>query len=249
MPERPADDDLLDLAHPYALDALSPEDRAAVQQRLDRADEATAESFHSTVRDLRETLALMTVVDAVPAPPDLEAKLQRALDAQLGASGPAQPAARPVTRLRPRTYRRLAAVAAAVVVVAGAGAGIAVYRSHSHNSGGVTAEQVIRHEDARESTVSVAGGGTVTVSASRELDAAAVSFAAVPAAPAEHTYQLWLISPTGRISSGGVLGALPTSSSPLLVHYGDAGNLAVSIEPAGGSPAPTTQPIVGVPLT
>ncbi|MBY8861898.1 anti-sigma factor [Nocardia sp. CA2R105] len=253
MPESRPDDDLLDLAHPYALDALSDEDRIAVERRLEHADEAGAAAFRAEVHELRETLAALTIVDAVPAPPDLEAKLQAALDAGADSKRPENPApARPVTPLRPRGSRRvrwLAAAAAAVVVLAGVGAGIAVYRSHSHGTGEITAEQVMQHADARASTVAVAGGGTITVSASHELDAAAVSFAAVPPAPSNHTYQLWLISPAGRISSGGVLGTLPTNSAPLLVRYGDAGKLAVSVEPAGGSPAPTTQPIVGVPLT
>ncbi|WP_067898335.1 anti-sigma factor [Nocardia vaccinii] len=247
----PDDDDLLDLAHPYALDALSDEERTAVEHRLDRADEAIAAAFRAEVRELRETLAALTVVDAVPAPPDLEAKLQAALDAGSEASRDAAPA-RPVTRLRPRGSRRvrwLAAAAAAVLVAAGVGAGIAVYRSHSRGTGEITAEQVMQHADARASTVTVAGGGTITVNTSRELNAAAVSFAAVPPAPRDHTYQLWLISPVGRISSGGVLGTLPTNNAPLLIRYGEAGKLAVSIEPAGGSPAPTTRPIVGVPLT
>lgn len=261
MPDSRPDDDLLDLATSYALDALSDADRAAVEQRLDHADATSAAAFRAEVRSLRETLALLTVVDAVPAPPALEAKLQAALDAETGSTSPAGvPAgttadgatARSVTRLRPRGPQRLrwfAAAAAAVVVVAAAGTGIAVYRSHSPGSGTVTAAQIMQHADAREHTVPVSGGGTITVEASRELNAAAVSFDAVAPAPADRTYQLWLISPVGRISSGGVLGTLPTSTAPLLVRYGDAGQLAVSVEPAGGSPAPTTRPIVGVPLS
>ncbi len=259
MPDIHPHEDLLDFAHPYALDALSDQDRRSVEHMLDTTDPVTAETFRSTVRDLRETLAIITIVDAVPAPSDLEAKLQRALDAQLGAHIPAAPGdTSPVAgqgptniqdRARARARLRWVAAAAAAVVVIGVGAGAIVYSTRSHESTGISAQQVIEHADTRENTLPITGGGTINVSLSRQLNAAAISFATVPTAPENHTYQLWLISPAGKPSSAGVLAALPTTHSPLLVPFGDASKLALTIEPAGGSPAPTTQPIVGVPLT
>ncbi|MBF6175308.1 anti-sigma factor domain-containing protein [Nocardia blacklockiae] len=285
MPDLPTPADLLDLAYPYALDALSDEERRTIEQLLDEADEATAAEFRTTVRELRETLAAMTVVDAVPAPPELEARLQAALDAQLAeAESDTAPSTHDPAQDRPTSAHdsanedaaslrdsgqdgptvlhgsarggvgsrfgqrmRWLAAAAAVVVAVGAGVGIAVYRSQSHTEG-VTAQQVVEHGDARVETVPVTGGGTISVTASRELDAAVVSFDTVPAAPADRAYQLWLIS-GAQVRSGGVLGALPSASAPLLVRVGGADKLAVSLEPAGGSVAPTTDPIAGVPLT
>lgn len=241
MPDDPAE--LLDLAYPYALDALTPGDRRAVEDMLDNAEPGVADDFRATVRDLRETLAIMTVVDAVPAPAGLEAALQRALDQQLDSEADENP----VRTIRRRV--RWLAAAAAVVVAVGGGVGIAVYRSQFHESGEVTAQQTIEQPDARTSVAPVAGGGTVTVHTSRRLDAAVVSFETVPAPPADRTYQLWLISGVGQVRSAGVLGSLPVAQAPLLVHVGDAVQLALSIEPAGGSPAPTTDPLVGVPLT
>ncbi|WP_216894522.1 anti-sigma factor [Nocardia alni] len=255
MPDIHPHEDLLDFAHPYALDALSDQDRRAVEHMLDTTDPATAETFRATVRDLRETLALITIVDAVPAPADLEAKLQRALDAQLGAGAPTAPDDTPdehgPTNIqdKARTRLRWMAAAAAAVVVIAAGAGAIVYSTRSHESTGISAQQVIDHADTRENALPIAGGGTINVSLSHQLNAAAISFATVPAPPANHTYQLWLISPAGQPRSAGVLPTLPTTHAPLLVRFGNSSKLAMTIEPAGGSPAPTTQPIVGVPLT
>ncbi|MEV5648637.1 anti-sigma factor [Nocardia sp. NPDC052254] len=256
MPDIDPNSELLELAHPYALDALSEHDRASVERLLDTTTPDLAAAFRSEVYRLHETLALMTVVDTVPAPATLEATLRRALDArgakpvEEGLSPDREMASvRSIRSRRLRDPRWLAAAAAAVIVVAGAAAGVAGYSTRSHDTGGVTAQQVIDHSDAREQTVPVEGGGTITVNASRELDAAVVSFATVAAPPTGRTYQLWLISGAGQVRSAGILDALPTAQAPKLVRYGDAGTLAMSIEPEGGSPQPTTQPIVGVPLT
>lgn len=67
MTDIPRHADLPDLAYPYALDALSPADRRAVEHALDRADEPTATEFRATVRAVRDTLAAMTAADSVPA--------------------------------------------------------------------------------------------------------------------------------------------------------------------------------------
>ncbi|MEV0247095.1 anti-sigma factor [Nocardia sp. NPDC050712] len=246
MPDIHPHSELLELAYPYALDALSDEDRRAVEHMLEHADEPTADAFRSTVRDLRETLATMTVLDAVPAPPSVEQTLLELLDAQAGPTGkPAGPAGASAWR---RNSRRWLAVAAAAAILAGAGAGITVFRSQSQDSGQVTAQQVLDQSDVQEKTLPLSNGGTITVNASKELGTAIVSFDGVPAPPTAHTYQLWLIAGGDQVRSAGVVAPLPTASAPMLMSFGDAGTLAVSIEPSGGSPQPTTDPVVGVPL-
>ncbi|WP_327146063.1 anti-sigma factor [Nocardia sp. NBC_01327] len=236
--------DLLELAIPYALDALADTEREEVEQRLSRADEPVAADFRATVRDIREAMASMTVVDARPAPPELEAALQRALDRQIAESGTGATQAIPLRRRRAVTLRWIAA--AAVVVAIALGTTIAVHRSGSTDSGAVTASQVLTHSDTRAATEELTGGGTVTVNASRELDAATVSFAAVPAAPADHTYQLWLLPEGGQPKSAGIVTSLPTDRAPMLMRLDHAQGIALSVEPAGGSDQPTTTPLVAV---
>ena len=51
------DDELLELAHPYALDALDAPARAEVEARLARADPASRAEIESIVTEVREKLA------------------------------------------------------------------------------------------------------------------------------------------------------------------------------------------------
>jgi anti-sigma-K factor RskA len=63
-------------------------------------------------------------------------------------------------------------------------------------------------------------------------------------APADHTYQLWLIKNGTPVSAGTftIKGGLAVLESSLqLDGYEQA---AVTVEPAGGSQQPTTQPII-----
>lgn len=243
MSELPADSDLLEHAYPYALDALTASDRAHLESLLDRAEPAQADSFRRTVRDIRDTLADLTVLDAHDAPPDLESRIQHALDRQLGT------APTPVTPLRRIPPRALGLAAAALVAIL-ALAGVAVINAvRQPDSTAITAQQVLTHDDARSAATPVTGGGTASVVFSPELDSAVVTFDAVPTAPAGQTYQLWLIPEGGQPLSAGVLPTLPTDRSPLLIRLDSARTLALSVEPDGGSAQPTTAPIAAVPLT
>lgn len=239
--------ELLDLAYPYALDALSDADRRAVEQLLSSADDTAADAFRATVHDIRETMATMTVVDAHPAPPEVEAALHRALDQRSGVSGSGVTDPIPLRPRRSRSVRWLAAAAALVAVLA-LGATVAVYRSDAPGPSTVTAEQVRTHSDTRAATIEVAGGGTITINASRDLNTATVSFAAVPTAPTGHTYQLWRISQGAQPQSVGVLDTLPTERAPMLMRLDNAAQVALSIEPTGGSNQPTTGALVAVPV-
>ncbi|NUS42418.1 MAG: anti-sigma factor [Mycobacteriaceae bacterium] len=178
MPDVPVDDELLDMTCPYALDALSESDRRTVERTLALADAATAAAFRSAVRGIQDTLADMTACDSVPAPPHVEEALLRALDAP---------------GLAPRRARRTRWALAAAAVAVGIGAAVAVSRGHNPTASEITAQQVISHADTRSVAAPVAGGGTMTVHNSRELDSAAVSFDAVPPAPGGRVYQLWLV--------------------------------------------------------
>ncbi|MFE6860915.1 anti-sigma factor domain-containing protein [Nocardia sp. NPDC057668] len=240
----PDDDhaDLLDYAYPYALDALTDAERDDLEHALTRADSAVADSFRTTVRDIREAMATMSVLDAHPAPPSVEAALNRALDAEQGIATPVP--------LRPRRAfsPRLLAAAAAVAAVIAIGVTVAVLRSQSGEPGQITAQQIQTHSDTRTATTAVTGGGTFTVAASGELDAATISFATVPPPPADHAYQLWLIPSSGLPESAAVMTALPTDTAPMVLLMSDRNpkQLAITIEPAGGSAQPTTDVIAAM---
>ena len=91
------------------------------------------------------------------------------------------------------------------------------------------------------------GSSAVTVSAS--CGAALVQLTKIPAAPAGSTYQLWVLAGT-HARSVAVMepdsnGTMPEVVAP--VQVGDTA-IGVTVEPTGGSPAPTTDPVILVPL-
>ncbi|MDE1669473.1 RskA family anti-sigma factor [Nocardia gipuzkoensis] len=72
--------ELLDLAYPYAMDAVAEIERRRIENRLARADSGTAAAFAGAVRGIRETLAALSAAGAVEPPPTLESKILRAIE-------------------------------------------------------------------------------------------------------------------------------------------------------------------------
>jgi hypothetical protein len=62
--------------------------------------------------------------------------------------------------------------------------------------------QIIAAGDAQFRSVSVPGGGTMTVAISRRLDDGVVMMDRLPTPPSGKVYQLWLIAGTARRRSG-----------------------------------------------
>ena len=157
-----------------------------------------------------------------------------------------------VIPLRRPWYRRpqsLLAAAVAVLVIGG-GTTFALTRTSSAPPAASVAACVAAAPDkvVQKPTVGAAAGGNVTVSGS--CDAAVVQVPTIADPPAGKVYQLWLLKGSTPTSEGvmtkqadGSFAAVDTS-----VHVGDTA-VAVTVEPAGGSTAPTTTPFWVVPLT
>ena len=70
----------------------------------------------------------------------------------------------------------------------------------------------------------------------------------VPVPGAGRTYQLWLVTPTAKISAGTFM---PSPDGEVTMHATHAlpnnspATVAVTDEPEGGSPQPTTAPFLG----
>lgn len=281
-PDSPANHgDLVDLAFPYALDAVSAAESADIEQRLRAADRETARAFDSVVRDVREAMGALSVLDAQDPPARVEARILAALGSRPGArsdvhtgagrsdpgaqspsaagppdpqpdtpvAGPSGTPADELARAR-RRRRRLSglAAAAAVVVAIGIGYGVLGRQTGDEPGAAVTAQQILEHPDARTATTAIGADGTLTVHVSAELGAATVAFDAVPAPPAGSDYQLWLIDASGVPQSAGVLAELPAANAPYITEFTGSGQLAVTLEPDGGSPAPTSTPLGAVAL-
>src|SRR5689334_12469773 len=87
MPDNHTDDELLDLAYPYALGAVSEAERAEIDHRLATAGAPTADAFARIVADTQETMALVTAGDALAPPARLRESLLQAIEQQPGRGG------------------------------------------------------------------------------------------------------------------------------------------------------------------
>lgn len=243
--ERP-DMDLLELAYPYAMDAVTDSERGAIEQRRDRADRLTVAEFDATVSSIRETMAELSIVDSCPAPADLEDRLMRALDRVMVAALDRDDRRR-IWGMGP--FSRLDWLAAAVVLVValGMGVGLMVFRTGAHPTGDVlSAAMIDQQPDMAIRFVPVSTGGQLEIHVSAALSAASVRFRAVPQPPDAHAYQVWLVPLGGTPRSAAVLSG--STGAPLVTPFRPVDTLAVTVEPAGGSPEPTTPPIASLNL-
>ena len=244
--------DIHALGGAYALDAVDDLERAAFDRHLAECDVCTVE-----VAEYRETATrLAEGAWSVPPPRMREQVLARAAATpQLPPNGHRRGVTSPVAR-----WRRIAA-AASVVGVLGIGAAATTYavqeqRLDDQRTAVALARQqadriqaVLAAPDAALHADELTGGGRVTVVVSDTQDAGVVVLADAPPPGPDRAYQLWLV-PAGSVTpvSAGVLPAGQAQATELIEGVRGRAVFAVSLEPAGGSPAPSTTPLVGISL-
>ncbi|MGQ4597679.1 anti-sigma factor [Nocardia sp. R6R-6] len=234
------DADLIDLAYPCALDAVADIERRHIDARLAAADPAVRRAFSDTIWQVREIMGRLAVLDEHAPPPELERRILAALPDRGARRSTAQ-----ISSWR-RPPRRAVAIAAAVCLVLGAT--VVTMRFVGSPASPTAANQVELRPDARTVQGPVAGGGLLVVDVSPGLGRAVVVFDQVAPPPLGQVYQMWLVGSDGQPRSAGVLKELPSADRPFVTGIQSGELLAVSVEPAGGSDAPSTEPIVGVPL-
>ncbi|WP_455834855.1 anti-sigma factor [Pseudarthrobacter siccitolerans] len=247
----------IDLAELYALDAVTDEERRAIEEYISAAPAAERASFLERVRQSRETLTRTFRVEEEP-PADLFDRIVAQLPAQLPVQpesrGPAQgvPAdelakarERREERRRPAGTRRwLAGIAAAAAIALG-GVGVGSYIADQNDP----LNQVVRADDVREASVPVAAGGTATVLVSSSKDALVVKMNGVPAPPEGKVYQMWLIPRDGSAPvSQGLMDAEALSKPAVVEGIASAAALGITVEPVGGSTSPTLPTVAAAPL-
>lgn len=100
---------------------------------------------------------------------------------------------------------------------------------------------IMASDDATQLTVPAESGGALHLMYSRDQEAMIVQAADLAELPSESTYQLWLIDEDGAHGAG-----LITSPDQTVVMHDDmppGAQLGLTVEPAGGSEQPTTDPI------
>jgi anti-sigma-K factor RskA len=252
--------DIHGLVGAYAVDAVDEQERRAFEQHLAECPECRAEvaSLREAAQQLSltsETTPPASMRDAVlagirtvrPLPPlDAQSPGPVAPGPLDDASGTAhEPPAHGSTVRHLRRPRRvttwLAAAAAAAVLLVG---GITWSPWDDGADDQVTAAQVLGAKDAKrfEQTID---GARATIVRSASLGTAVIVADNMPSAPDGKDFQLWLDQPGRGMVSAGLMphGSAPTVTIVLKGDAATATGAGITVEPAGGSRAPTSAPL------
>jgi anti-sigma-K factor RskA len=228
--------DLHTLSGAYALHALSPEEASEFQKHL-----AACDACQQEVRELEAAAARMGASEAIAPPPELKSRVLSAAD-RMPQLPPKVSGVDESRRRSPWLPRLLAAAAAAVLVVTG---GILAAQVGDDEGQAQLAQGVVRvfqADDAHTATVETSNGGRLSVATSPGLNEMAVDTDELPPLDEDHVYQLWAIVDG---STAPVLVLEPEKGAFMEMPSADT-EVAITIEPAGGSQQPTTDPIVQV---
>ncbi|NMO00122.1 anti-sigma factor [Gordonia sp. TBRC 11910] len=250
-----SDDDWLDEhVELYAIDGLPVEERRRVAEELAGLPAARREEYDARIVETQETIADYASRYAVNAPEQVRrqvlADFERRVPTATGAaeSSPRPRHARPevVTPITSsHRWRRVAAfvAAAAVVVAAAIGGGVLIGRATAPTSQSTQADGVAAVLSAPDAAVANGrlsdGRGNIVVVTSRQRNQAVALLRGGTAVPTDRSLQLWLVGKKASPVSAGIVDS--ASAPPVLIDQVDGSAvLAVTLEPRGGSSAPTT---------
>lgn len=251
------------LAAAHALDALDADERDAFERALDADPE-----LRDDLDRYAETAAMLAAAtDPVAPPPAMKASLMAQLDelpqqrpdlerptADAAADSPAPPPGQAPAQAGPaevaarrRWFQRpgavIAVAAASVVLIAGAIVGVGW---SGPNGWGAQREMAAIAEapDVQTVTHEVDGGGAITLYWSAEQGRSGVVVEGLPDVGGDETYELWYIDDSGAQSAGTFDVRGDETWRVLDGSFAPGVAVGVTVEPAGGSPQPTTDPIV-----
>jgi anti-sigma-K factor RskA len=237
--------DVHTLTGAYVLDALSEMERRAFEDHMSGCPACSQE-----VAELRETTARLGMATALSPPPQLWNRVRTAATQvrQL------PPLSTDNVVIRPKRWTtRVAVLAAAASVLAAVGIGIGWYTSNNQLEDRLATTQnqldklqaVLNAPDAEVNTTTV-GGGDATAIVSRRENGMVVLVHRLPALPQGRVYQAWFLKPSGQATSAGLLATSNGSmTADDLAPAEGANRIGFTLEPAGGSSAPTL-PVLGV---
>jgi anti-sigma-K factor RskA len=253
----------------YVLNAMGENERTEFENQL-----AESQELRNEVTELTDTAVLLGLaVDPVTPSPALKQNIMarlsqtpqldreeespaRTLQAvpQLAAEQPVRQATTP-TRLKTqaRWYSRpalgLVAAAAAVVLIVGGvvGTNLAVNGAHTSQQADALAS-INTASDVQRAEASVSTGGKVTLVWSLSQRKSVVIGTGLKALPGNKTYELWYINAAGTAKPAGLFESNGKNTLQVLSGQMSRGDtVGVTVEPAGGSKAPTTKPVVAIP--
>jgi anti-sigma-K factor RskA len=261
--------DFADLAAGHALNALSEADERAYQEAL-----AGNPHWSSHVRDAIDAVAAISETVAPVEPP---ASIRASLLARItdlpqtasteperdpgdvedyAAAGPA-PVDREIEADAEGTpaasawgLRRWFTLAASIVAVLVLGFGaVAISQQLTRPAAVVALEQITTAPDAQSATATMPDGAVVTAHWSASTGQSVLVTEGMPSLPDDQTYELWFVRDDTPIAAGIFETDAEGQATAVLegeFHSGDV--IAVTVEPAGGSPdgTPSSAPVVTV---
>ncbi|MFG2622581.1 anti-sigma factor [Streptomyces sp. NPDC048507] len=233
------------LAAAYALGALEDGERKDFDAHI-----RTCEACRQEAAEFEATAARLAAAVAQPPPPAVKAQVMAAIEG-VRQLPPRIPSAASAPVLGGLLRRRALPLALAASVVAAMLGGVAVWQERTGRDLQQQARQaqqrldevstVLAAPDARTAHGRTANGAVTTVVASARQNKAVFTAGGLPAPGAGKTYQLWLdhdgtMRPAGFIDHDGTV--------VLTGNPADAGAVGLTLEPTGGSPRPTTAPLI-----
>lgn len=225
--------DIHKLSGAYSVDALDDLERARFEQHL-----ADCEDCRAEVHELREAASRLADTTATTPPAGLR-------DSVLTGISQVRPLP-PITPASGRGRRRpgwlpLLMVAALVLV---AGVGVAAWQPWgSPEPPPTAAERVLQAPDAQTVSVDLGEAGRARVVRSATENRAVIITEDMVSAPEGKVYELWFQTPEDDMVPAGLMPPRPDQTVVLDGPAAEATAVGITIEPAGGSPAPTSEPI------
>ncbi|WP_067437898.1 anti-sigma factor [Nocardioides jensenii] len=239
--------DIHALVGAYAVDALDDLERRRFEEHL-----ATCADCREEVASFREASTALASTTEVAPPPALRDRLMAEIATvrplpplpETIQAAPADDVEEPVHRARRRRFPALLATAATLAVLGGGSVVVWQQRDDGSSEQQLTAtQQVLRADDAKAVAVDFPDGAQAKLVRSAALGKAVLVTHDMPAAPTGKVYQLWLQSAKGAMEPAGLM---PRGADQEVLLDGDAGTATaagITVEPAGGSEAPTSDPI------
>lgn len=214
------------LVGPYVIDALDEHERRLFEEHLDRCA-----SCRDEVAELREVPAHLAATEAVEVSSTLRSSVLEAVDRTR------QDRRAGTVPRRGRVAEAALAAAAVVLVVAAVGGAMAWRSADERARRAETALAVYQAPD--RSTAGFDGDlGSIEVATSASAGVTVVTGRDVPGLAAGRTYELWFIDDSGPRPAG----TFDVDADGTVNHRVDVtapATVAITEEPAGGSPQPT----------
>ncbi|MGP3928289.1 anti-sigma factor [Streptomyces sp. 8N616] len=232
----------------YAMDALPDAEREEFERHLIACPACELE-----VQELSATAARLGLAVSLVPPPAMKSQVlaRAAAVRQEPPWIPGMPRAGGGSRRRTRTVPRFALAACLAAAAALGGAAVLQYRAAQEaqqeardaERSSQDLARVLAAPDATAGTGELKGGATVTVVVSRREDKAAFLAGRMPEPPAGKVYQLWFAD-GGKMRPAGLMDSSATTTAMLMDGpLGDATGMGITVEPAGGSKQPTSDPL------